>query len=146
MSSVSIFSGTRARLANNTDARSTVAANAGGINDGTFNFGRNNFSPRETTIKRNQIHRQPDILVQRNHTIKYGADLLFDQILNFFPGLFGGSYTFPSYAALSSSARNAAEHNSRLDTVRALPAPARRAERRIQITRNTVFLFRTTGV
>ena len=87
---------------NNTDdPEATVAANAGGINDGTFNFGRNNFSPRETTIKRNQIIDNQTYLFSK-HSIKYGMDLLFDRILNFFPGLFGGSYTFPGYAALSS--------------------------------------------
>lgn len=87
--------------ANTSDPEATVVANAGGINDGTFNIGRNNFSPRETTIKRNQIVENQTFLV-RSHTLKYGADLLFDRIFNFFPGLFSGSYTFPSYAALSS--------------------------------------------
>ncbi len=61
--------------------------------DGTFNIGRNNFSPRETTIKRNQII-DSQTLLKGNHTIKYGMDLLFDRIFNFFPGLFAGSYTF----------------------------------------------------
>ncbi|MGI8813111.1 MAG: TonB-dependent receptor [Pyrinomonadaceae bacterium] len=90
----------------NTDSvEATVGANAGGINDGTFNFGRNNFSPRETTIKRNQIIDNQTILVGA-HTVKFGMDLLFDKIFNFFPGLFGGSYTFPSYAALSSQLAN----------------------------------------
>lgn len=70
------------------------------INDGTFNFGRNNFSPRETTINRNQIIDNQTYVFSSN-TLKYGVDLLFDQIFNFFPGLFGGSYTFPNYTALS---------------------------------------------
>ncbi len=61
--------------------------------DGTFNIGRNNFSPRETTINRYQfINNQT--YIAGNHVIKYGADLLFDRIFNFFPGLFGGSYAF----------------------------------------------------
>ncbi|MFM9905645.1 MAG: TonB-dependent receptor domain-containing protein [Pyrinomonadaceae bacterium] len=68
--------------------------------DGTFNIGRNNFSPRETTITRNQIIDSQTYLAG-NHTIKYGVDLLFDKIFNFFPGLFSGSYNFPSYTALS---------------------------------------------
>ena len=68
--------------------------------DGTFGFGRNNFSPRETTVTRLQFVNNQTRIVG-NHTIKYGADLLFDRIFNFFPGLFGGSYTFPSYAAFS---------------------------------------------
>ena len=86
---------------NNTNApETTVVASANGISDGTFNFGRNNFSPRETTIKRNQIINNQTVLVG-DHTVKYGMDLLFDRIFNFFPGLFGGSYTFPNYTALS---------------------------------------------
>lgn len=87
-------------LANSAAPEVNVTANAGGINDGTFAFGRNNFSPRETTINRYQfINNQTYIL--GNNTIKYGADILIDRIFNFFPGLFSGSYTFPSYAALS---------------------------------------------
>lgn len=89
-------------LANSDAPEVSVTANAGGINDGTFSFGRNNFSPRETTITRYQFVNNQTVLTG-NHAIKFGADLLFDQIFNFFPGLFGGSYTFPSYAALSSN-------------------------------------------
>lgn len=86
---------------NNTNApEATVVASANNISDGTFNFGRNNFSPRETTIKRNQIINNQTVL-RGSHTVKYGVDLLFDKIFNFFPGLFGGSYTFPNYTALS---------------------------------------------
>ncbi|HEV8159201.1 MAG TPA: TonB-dependent receptor [Pyrinomonadaceae bacterium] len=87
-------------LANSNDPEVAVTANAGGINDGTFNFGRNNFSPRETTINRYQFIDNQTYLTG-NHTIKFGADLLFDRIFNFFPGLFGGSYTFTSYANLA---------------------------------------------
>ncbi|HSU26398.1 MAG TPA: TonB-dependent receptor, partial [Pyrinomonadaceae bacterium] len=53
----------------------------------------NNFSPRETTIKRFQFIDNQTVLFG-NHTFKYGADLLFDKIFNFFPGLFSGSYSF----------------------------------------------------
>ena len=87
-------------LANSNDPEVAVTANAGNINDGTFNFGRNNFSPRETTINRYQFIDNQTYLTG-NHTIKFGADLLFDRIFNFFPGLFGGSYTFTSYANLA---------------------------------------------
>ena len=87
-------------FANTTSPEATVVANAGGINDGTFNFGSNNFSPRETTINRNQIIDNQTYVFSSN-TVKYGVDLLFDKILNFFPGLFAGSYTFPNYTALS---------------------------------------------
>ena len=87
-------------FANSTAPEVTLAASAGGINDGTFNFGSNNFSPRETTIKRNQIIDSQTYLTG-NHSVKYGVDLLFDRIFNFFPGLFAGSYRFASYTALS---------------------------------------------
>ncbi|MEW6361083.1 MAG: TonB-dependent receptor [Acidobacteriota bacterium] len=85
---------------NSTAPETAVTASAGGINDGTFFFGRNNFSPRETTINRYQFIDNQTYIAGR-HTIKYGVDLLFDRILNFFPGLFSGSYTFTSYAALA---------------------------------------------
>jgi hypothetical protein len=64
--------------------------------DGNFNIGRNNFSPRETTVKRLQfIDNQTFIYSQ--HTFKYGVDLLYDRIFNFFPGIFSGSYSFSNY-------------------------------------------------
>ncbi len=88
-------------LANSNSPETAVTANAGGINDGTFNFGRNNFSPRETTITRYQFINSQTYLTG-NHALKYGVDLMFDRIFNFFPGLFGGSYTFTSYANLAS--------------------------------------------
>jgi outer membrane receptor protein involved in Fe transport len=60
--------------------------------------GRNFFSPRETTIERQQI---ADTLTWASgqHTFKGGVDYLKDDILNFFPGNFSGSYTFNSIAA-----------------------------------------------
>lgn len=85
--------------ANTNDPETTVTANAGGINDGTFSFGRNNFSPRETLINRYQFIDSQTYL-SGNHTFKFGADILIDRIFNFFPGLFGGSFTFTSYANL----------------------------------------------
>jgi outer membrane receptor protein involved in Fe transport len=81
-------------LANSSDPE--VNLTSGTSISETLNFGRNNFSPRETTIKRNQIIDNQTYLAG-NHTIKYGMDLLFDQVFNFFPGLFSGSYTFTSY-------------------------------------------------
>ena len=92
-------------FANSTDPEVTLTASAGGINDGTFSFGRNNFSPRETTIKRNQIIDSQTFLYG-SQTFKYGVDLLFDRIFNFFPGLFSGSYRFASYTALSDQLAN----------------------------------------
>jgi len=70
------------------------------INQGSIrviNIGRNTFSPRETTIKRNQI---ADTLtdVIGAHSIKGGFDVSRDKILNYFPGNFFGSYSFASLA------------------------------------------------
>jgi outer membrane receptor protein involved in Fe transport len=65
--------------------------------DGNFNIGRNNFSPRETTVKRLQFI-DNQTYIYKQHTFKYGVDLLRDQILNFFPGTFSGSYSFSNYA------------------------------------------------
>ncbi len=56
-------------------------------------LGRNNFSPRETTIKGGQIVDNVSYLRGR-HTFKFGADFNIQHILNFFPGLFGGRYVF----------------------------------------------------
>ena len=67
---------------------------------GNLNIGRNNFSPRETTIKRAQFIDNVSIISGRS-TYKFGLDFNFDRVLNFFPGLFSGSYTFPSYASPS---------------------------------------------
>jgi hypothetical protein len=61
-------------------------------------FGRNFFSPRETTIDRWQIG---DTLtwIRGAHTVKVGGDMVLDGILNFFPGNFGGRYFFNSIAS-----------------------------------------------
>ena len=61
----------------------------------SISVGRNSFSPRETTIHRQEYG---DTLswVHGRHTLKFGADALVDKILNFFPGNFSGSYTFAS--------------------------------------------------
>ncbi len=60
-------------------------------------IGRNFFSPRETTIKRNQISDTATYVV-REHSIKGGFDVSRDKILNYFPGNFSGSYRFNSLA------------------------------------------------
>jgi hypothetical protein len=36
-----------------------------------------------------------------DHSFKFGADLNFDRIFNFFSGLFSGQFTFGSYAAFA---------------------------------------------
>ncbi|HEX6717448.1 MAG TPA: TonB-dependent receptor, partial [Pyrinomonadaceae bacterium] len=69
---------------------------------GFLQLGRNNFSPRETTIKRVQFI---DVVsyTHGSHSLKFGADLNFDRIFNFFPGLFTGQFTFNSYALFASN-------------------------------------------
>src|SRR5215213_9297797 len=69
---------------------------------GFLQLGRNNFSPRETTIKRVQFI---DVVsyTRGEHSLKFGADLNFDRVFNFFPGLFTGQYTFNSYALFASN-------------------------------------------
>jgi outer membrane receptor protein involved in Fe transport len=69
---------------------------------GFLQLGRNNFSPRETTIKRAQFI---DVvsLTHGKHSLKFGADLNFDRVFNFFPGLFSGQFTFNSYALFASN-------------------------------------------
>jgi outer membrane receptor protein involved in Fe transport len=63
-------------------------------------IGRNNFSPRETTIKRWQIADTATWL-RGQHKFKSGFDFQFDDILNNFPGFFSGSYTFRTLASFS---------------------------------------------
>jgi outer membrane receptor protein involved in Fe transport len=60
-------------------------------------FGRNSFSPRSANIDT----LQPTVtlsVAKGAHSMKFGADMIFQQIANFFPGNFGGSYLFTSYA------------------------------------------------
>jgi hypothetical protein len=64
-------------------------------------IGRNNFSPRETTITRYQFADAMTFLLPK-HTLKAGFDFNRDLILNYFPGNFSGSYTFNSLAAFNS--------------------------------------------
>jgi hypothetical protein len=59
--------------------------------------GQNTFSPRETTIKRMQVADTATYLVN-THTLKGGFDVSHDDILNYFPGNFAGSYRFNSLA------------------------------------------------
>jgi outer membrane receptor protein involved in Fe transport len=78
-------------LANSSDPEASIQA-------GALLLGRNNFSPRETTIKRAQILDNISFVMGR-HSFKTGFDLNVDHIFNFFPGLFNGVYTFPTYAS-----------------------------------------------
>jgi outer membrane receptor protein involved in Fe transport len=60
-------------------------------------LGRNNFSPRETTLRRHQFIDNLSYSIGK-HSLKTGVDVNIENILNFFPGLFGGQYTFNSLA------------------------------------------------
>ncbi len=73
-------------------------------------FGRNFFSPRETTIKRFQVA-DTLTLIRGAHALKAGFDLNFDKIFNFFPGSFGGRYTFNSLASLGRGIPNGSGEN-----------------------------------
>ncbi len=79
--------------ANSADPEATILQN----NQTVLTIGRNFFSPRETTIKRGQAADTVTALAG-NHTFKGGLDYNHDNILNFFPGNFSGSYTFTSIA------------------------------------------------
>ena len=85
-------------------------------------IGRNNFSPRETTIKRWQIA-DTLTLVRGTHKLKGGFDFQFDDILNDFPGFFSGSYTFRSLASFAGGRPNGATSPiSRTSPARTRPA------------------------
>ena len=60
-------------------------------------FGRNNFSPRETTARKYQL---VDTVTFSTGilNLKAGVDINLERIKNFFPGLFGGQYVFNSLA------------------------------------------------
>ncbi len=68
-------------------------------------IGRNNFSPRETTIKRLQFIDNVSYLRGR-HNFKTGIDVNRDRIFNFFPGFFSGQYTF-TYASFGTNTPSA---------------------------------------
>jgi outer membrane receptor protein involved in Fe transport len=70
-------------------------------------IGRNNFSPRETTIERWQIA-DAATWMGGAHKVKGGFDFQFDDIFNFFPGFFGGSYTFRTLASFAGGRPNGA--------------------------------------
>jgi outer membrane receptor protein involved in Fe transport len=67
-----------------------------------LSFGRNNFSPRFTNAKTYQWAESLSH-VRGRHSYKMGADIIWQQIDNFFPGFFSGSYTFNSYADFASN-------------------------------------------
>ena len=62
-----------------------------------LNIGRNSFSPRYTNARTYQIVEALSYNRGR-HAYKMGADINLQHIDNFFPGNFGGSYQFNTYA------------------------------------------------
>jgi hypothetical protein len=97
----SLFNEVRAQYAKDSEpGKANSADPEAQINQGSIrviNIGRNTFSPRETTIKRNQIADTLTDVIGR-HSVKAGFDVNRDKILNFFPGNFFGSYSFASLA------------------------------------------------
>ncbi|MBI3681796.1 MAG: TonB-dependent receptor [Acidobacteria bacterium] len=83
--------------ANSNDPETTVRQN--GVT--YLRFGRNSFSPRYTITRRYQPINSVTHLRGR-HTYKMGFDLNFERIENFFPGNFGGVWTFDSLADYAS--------------------------------------------
>jgi len=79
--------------ANSADPEATIRQGSSIV----LTIGRNFFSPRETTIKRSQLADTVTYLLGA-HTFKGGFDVSQDEILNFFPGNFSGSYSFNSIA------------------------------------------------
>ena len=60
-------------------------------------IGRNNFSPRYTNSKKYNIINTLS-QTRGRHSYKYGLDLNFERIANFFPGNFSGAFTFDTLA------------------------------------------------
>jgi hypothetical protein len=92
--------------ANSSDPEARIGTVVTGTTGTFLNIGRNNFSPRETTIRRAQIVDNV-LYVTGRHNIKTGLDFNFDRILNFFPGFFNGQYTFNNYTAFQTNTPSA---------------------------------------
>ena len=88
--------------ANSAEPEARIGTVVNGTTGLFLNIGRNNFSPRETTIRRWQIVDNV-LYVNGRHNVKTGLDFNFDRILNFFPGFFNGQYTFNSYTAFQAN-------------------------------------------
>jgi hypothetical protein len=88
--------------ANSADPEARIGTVVAGTTTTFLNIGRNNFSPRETTIRRAQVVNNL-LYATGRHTIKAGLDFNFDRILNFFPGFFNGQYTFNNYTAFQNN-------------------------------------------
>jgi outer membrane receptor protein involved in Fe transport len=77
----------------NSNAPETIIQQNGAT---AISFGRNSFSPRSANIDTYQPTASLAWVVG-SHSFKFGADLIFQQIANYFPGNFGGSFTFTSF-------------------------------------------------
>jgi hypothetical protein len=88
------------------EANSTAPEAQINTGSGFLLIGRNNFSPRETTIKRWQVVDNISYIRGR-HNFKAGLDYNHDNIFNFFPGFFSGQYTFTSYANFAANTPSA---------------------------------------
>jgi outer membrane receptor protein involved in Fe transport len=86
----------------NSTAPEAIIRQAGQI---VLQIGRNNFSPRYTNARTVQVVQGYSYVTGR-HSLKFGYDMDFQRIDNFFPGNFSGSFSFNSYADFAS--RNAA--------------------------------------
>jgi outer membrane receptor protein involved in Fe transport len=78
----------------NNDTPEAIISNGGQT---ALTIGRNNFSPRETTEKKFQFIDNISYFAGKQ-SLKGGVDFNFERIKNFFPGFFGGGYTYTSYA------------------------------------------------
>lgn len=92
--------------ANSAQPEARIGTIATGTTTTFLNIGRNNFSPRETTIRRTQIVDNV-LYATGRHSFKTGIDFNFDRILNFFPGFFTGQYTFNNYTAFGTNTPSA---------------------------------------
>lgn len=92
--------------ANSDQPEARIGTVVSGTTTTFLNIGRNNFSPRETTIRRAQIVDNV-LYVTGRHNFKTGIDFNFDRILNFFPGFFSGQYTFNNYTTFGSNTPSA---------------------------------------
>ena len=78
----------------NSDAPEAVIRQ-GGVT--ALSIGRNNFSPRYTNAKTYQWA-ESFSHARGRRSLKFGSDIIWQRIDNFFPGNFSGSFTFNSYA------------------------------------------------
>src|SRR5262249_18298509 len=99
-----LLNGVRAQVArdgepglSNSDAPEAIINNVSPNGQLALTIGRNNFSPRETTEKKYQFIDNVSYIAGE-HSLKGGVDFNIERIKNFFPGFFGGGYTYTSYA------------------------------------------------